>query len=310
MARHPSEKEQFNYILDFFFDPCDAPLSLYVDAFLEASLRAVITYYALDPMQIFTSYVRPGGPLKGARGGNHGSKGSRKAKPKTPMKFWKRMANFDPSDWVGKNLPGQQEMSGRKIPGGAKWLWHAFNAEQRVVYWFFVYEIVQRWFYEAFLMVNNSIYCQEQRRPMILARRAFQGNIPILGRTPLTIQTIDKIRDITYADGNRIVVGTEMASYSITWGEIVMWDGEPMDGSEKIIMVLDNGTVIEPASMEGGGQSGSFAAVPNGMGCTFYMVGNRSYWVNDVVFTAWGHLDTPEVPPVDWRGLLGPIARI
>lgn len=310
MARHPSEKEKFNYIVDFLFDPCDAPLSLYVDAFFDAALRAVITYYALDPLQIFTSYVRPGGPLKSLRGANHGTKGSKRSKPKTPLKRWGRKTNFDPNDWVGKNLPGQEEMSGRKIPGGAKWLWHAFDAQQRVVYWFFVYELVQNFFYEAFLMVNNSVYCQEQRRPMIVATRAYQGNIPILGRTPLTIGNIEKIRDIAYAAGNRIVVGTEQASYSITWGDIVMWDGGPMDGSEKIIMVLENGTVIEPSSMEGGKQSGTFAGVPNGMGVTFFMVGNREYWVNDVVFTAWGVLETPEVPPVDWRGLLGPIGRV
>lgn len=310
MPPHPSQRNKFNYIKDFIFDPCDAPVTLYVEAFFEAFLRAAISYYALDLVQMFTSWVRPSGALKDVRGGGHGSRSRRKGKPKTWLKFWRKFTGFDPSDWGGKNLPYQKEMEGRQIPGGAKYLWFAFDVQQRIVYWIFVYELVERAFYEAFLTVNNSVYCREQRRPMLFATREYQGNIPLLGRTPLTIEKIEKRRDITYADGNYIRVGTESSSVSVSWSDIEMWDGEPPDGSEGVILVADNGAVYSPDDMKGGGQSGVAASPPNGMGVRVYMVGNRSFWVNNVVFNAFGTDVEPDPDPPDWRGLLGPLQRL
>lgn len=310
MTPHPSSKEKFNYIVDFFFDPCDAPISLYVEALFESLLRAAITYYALDMVQMFTSWVRPSGGLKGIRGGGHGTRNRRRGRKKTWLKYWQKYSSFDPSDWTGKNLPFQKEMEGREIPGGAKYMWFAFDVQQRVVYWFFVYELVETAFYEAILTVNNSIYCQEQKRPVLVATREFQGNIPLLDGTPLTMGVIEKRRDIVYADGNRVVVGTQQSVVNITWSSITMWDGLPMDGSEQIIIVADNGAVFSPSNMRDGKQSGVDAVIPSGLGFTFFMKGNRSYWVNDVIFTAFGNDVPPNPDPPDWRGLLGPLQHL
>lgn len=249
---HPDVDYKINYILDFIWDVCDAPFSIYLKNLWPALMEALITYYALDMTQIFTRYVKPPGIYKGMRGAGHGQGKRRKPKPRTWRTAWRSWTSFDPSDEIGKWLPGSGYETPRPISPGVRTLWHLYDVEQRVFYWIMLYEITEQFFYKWMSGVAQSTYCQAQYRPIAIGDAGIEGNLGVLPQTPIVVDTIVKARNGASWIGN---VGRAPGQGSSAFFSATMLDPtiDPPPAGMKLRLVHSTGIVIDSGDFGGPG---------------------------------------------------------
>jgi hypothetical protein len=206
MPKAPDIFDKINFIIKAIFDPCDAPLTVYVETALPALLEAFITYYLLDFSQIFTSFVTPSkaiGRARSRRKGGMGSKAGRKGKKGIVSK----VIGLDPSDEIGKNLPGAERVRGRVVTGGVIHMWQVFGVIERINYWWFVLSIVIDFFFNWFSGLAKTFYCEHQGSAMLVVDRETLPMIGGAGWLATSLFNIQKIRGEIEWFGNNGVIG-------------------------------------------------------------------------------------------------------
>lgn len=299
MAR-PDLGKKWNYVMDVFMDSCDAPLTAYFEAAYPAVLHAGLSYYCLDPVQIFTGYVRPAGPFKLTKGSGHGrgSVGAGKSKG-----FWgafKKAFAFDPNDWVSKNLPDQQDMAGRQVPDGARWGWSGYGMAENFQNMMFMYSLVENIFYETAFGVASSPYCQNQRASVFQGYSPTQGHIPLLPVTPCVINEVQKARGVSFQGGNGVRTNTKNAHAMVSCSRIERWDGLPDTSGCWLRIVTPTGAPVTQSMPNGGVNSAAYANVRDEGYVYFEMGGDVGFTAYDVQFSVFGNRVEPTHQPADW----------
>lgn len=296
MPRHPNAIQKWNYVVEFWVDPCDAPLSIYVRTLFPAILEALVTIYAIDVMQIFTGFVRPGGPLKGTRGGRHGGRYEdpdvarrRRSRPKgakrTWLKAWRVWSGFDPSEWLGSSAAKALGIGGRTVTPGVQTLWNLYGLQQFAVYSIFMAEVVNEFFYTWSSGVAQSEYCQEQYRPWVYCEAADVRKLGAVFEDPLPFDVVVKARGAKFAAGN--VIGVEgNASACVFTGT---YADEPPD--EEIFIRVRHSSGVQfdsaPIRVKGGRYSVAGSATTEGS-WAFLGVGGTRFTLTDVEFSVIG----------------------
>lgn len=233
--------ERLNYIIDFFFDPCDAPFTLYVETLLPALLEAAILWYSPVPDEIFTAWARPSramGRMRSARKGTRGSKAGRKG-PRTRLG---RIVNFDVNEFIGKRIPGAELLGTASLNRLTFNLWRIFGLTQLLGLIWLVWEVVTGFWVRWFSLLYETEYCRETVRVVADS----QGGGYLIGdivtdNAFLALQ-INKQRgpvSITAGGGTSGVNNTRVVAGVLVegdfgagdWLEVVMWDGPPSSGT-------------------------------------------------------------------------------
>ena len=292
--------EKLNYVSDVFIDGCDAPLSAYFETAAPAALHAVLSYYCLDPVQMFTGYVRPGTPFKGKRSGSHG-RGTRK--PKASSGFWgrfKKVYGFDPNEWLAKKMPFAEDMEGRQVPGGAQWMWHGYNQFERFQNIMFMYTIAEDFLYEIALGVAQTQYCQNQRASVFLGKSETQYHFGPAWYWPCVINEVVKSRGVSFGGGSGFTPNVKRYRAMMSYGRAEPWVlGQSLEGCHIIASPPDGPDVWAPVSAGGGGGAVS-VGVSEGGTVTFSTQGPYSYTLHDVKFFGFGYRDEPRHRPQGW----------
>lgn len=299
MPRNPNSLQKWNYIKNFWFDPCDAPISVYITTLYPALIEALMTYYAVDLVQIFTGFVAPGSPLKGRRGGSHrgpkqglssyekAKKGQRNGKggKRTFIRRLRKYSGFDPYDWLGKKGGQFFGLPGREVTPGVQFLWHVYGLEQRVAYFMMFAEITEQFFYKWLSGVAESRYCDAQYRPWCYCTSSSEANFGVLGVTPATIDQVVKARLTLWAAGNGIAVQGK-GSACVFKGKFRGPDNVP---TNKLRIVHQSGVTIDgpPMIKNGSTYTVSGTALEPGL-WYFYTVGPSLYFIDDVEYTVIG----------------------
>lgn len=240
MSFIPKWITEFNFIKRFFIDPCDAPVTAYVETFFPAALKAIITYYTPDLKNIIVSYLRPARAMmqsKGRRKGGGGKKSGRGPKGS----LIRGALNFDTSNEMGKRLPGAQQVRGRQVSAGIVSLWLFEGVLERVLFWFFVMDIIGEFFFNWASLLEETIFCQSRGATLLVVTKPTQSAIGAMGWIGVTMNEILKQR------GN---VHWGVASAGFT-GHIatVIWTGtavntwhEPVDIGLRFRVVDNEGT--------------------------------------------------------------------
>lgn len=302
--QHPGHLEKINTIIDFFMDPCDAPLTVYAKTLWPALLEAIITFYAVDFVQIFTGYVRPIGPLKFRRGGSHRPsrptrydphEGARKKKggKRTWSKRWRQWLAWDPWDWLGQHLPGSQWLRARSVTPGVLTMWTFYGFIEAALFWYMVFEITEEFFYKWASGVGKTKYCQALKRPICTTAKAGDGNLGILSETPADIGVILKKRHDIYAAGNYIYLDCD-ATY-ISFKAQMHWTLGPPSSygkTEKLRIRHDEGDSIDSEPFSGPGSSVSVSGAANVRGgWHLYYVGDYNDGYIEIEITCVGQQD-------------------
>lgn len=292
--------KKLNYAKEVFFDTCDAPFTAYVEAAVPAAIHAVVSYYCLDPVQIFTGYVRPDSPLKGRRKGGHG-RGSRKnGKPPGRWRNFKKAFGFDPNEWIAKKMPLADDMAGRQVPGGARWMWQGYNQFERFQNFMFMYTLAENFFYETAMGVARSVYCQNQRASVFVGFSAGQAHFGILGVTACIIEEVLKGRGAGQTAGNIIQMDTKTFSVSFSCKRIRSWiPGKEMPGCYLRVRV-DDGPPVQSAELRNDEGAMVSFTVKEGGRAVFETVGPISFDAEEIWFHAHGYRDEPTYRPDGW----------
>lgn len=194
MARHPNVLHKINYVVNFLADTCDAPLQVYLDTFLTAFLRLLISYFALDLIQIITGFARPKKALAKSRRRRQAARGGKHGKPRTWRTAWLSWLAFDPYEEIGRNMRGAEVMAGREVTAGTIHMWTIYTHLQRIAFWWMVIDLTTDFWYNWFSAVNATRFCQAQRNGWLHAVGPDQSKTGLLNPFPTTCGTIEKQR--------------------------------------------------------------------------------------------------------------------
>lgn len=232
--------ERLNYISSFFFDPCDAPLSLYVETMLPALLEAAILWYSPVPDEIFTAWARPSralGRMRSGRKGTGGSKAGRWGKNSKVMK----VINFDTNEFIGKRLPGAELLGEATLFRGTAFLWRIFGFLQLLGLMWLVWEVVSGFFAKWFSLLYETEYCQATTTAVLDSYGTGHLISNVVENNGFLALSVQKQRGPIAVGPSVVTAGlpnlTVMAGFEIdgelplgTYVDLVYWDGTPGTG--------------------------------------------------------------------------------
>lgn len=227
--------ERLNYIADFFFDPCDAPLTIYAETMLPALIEAAILWYAPVPDEIFTAWARPTKAMGRMRSGKKGRRGSKAGKWGKNSKLLK-VINFDTNEFIGKRLPGAEKLGEASLRFGAFNLWRIFSFIQFFGLIWLVWEVVSGFFARWFSLLYETEYCRATTSAILDSYDNGYIISNIVGDNGFLALTIRKQRGpisvipggfSTIASNPLAVVGVEILGDPPegAWVEVVFWRG-------------------------------------------------------------------------------------
>jgi len=151
-------------------NPCDAPWIVYIETAFPAFLDLLISFASFGLSDIARGYFRP----KRARTGMHGRKAKRsgKRKPKGIPEFGEK---------VGKNLPGYERVSARKVSQGVHTLWRIDGVIQRLLWWWLVIDVVSEFLFRWTSQLYATEYCEKAGQPALSAYTEEGGLLAITG---------------------------------------------------------------------------------------------------------------------------------
>jgi len=297
--RYPLGKK-LNYVIDVFMDGCDWPLTAVAQSAAPAALHAALNWYCPDPVEIFTGWVRPGSPFKQRRGGSHG-RGAHG--DKHGNKFWRRFKKafgFDPNEWLAKKMPMADEMEGRSVPGGAHYMWAAFNQIQRFQNFMFMYHVAEEFFYEWQSGIASTTYCQAQRAASFFGHSDMQGHFAPAGASACVINEVLKSRKVAFQGGNGFTPLVPRFQCGFSVGKVTRWDGDPDVTSCKLRINIEGYPPFIQALDGDGTKQMAYAISTTGGSVSFELEGPYSFWAEDVEFFCYGYADVPEIRPEGW----------
>ncbi len=299
MAR-PDLGKKMNYVVDFWADGCDGPLTVYMQAAYPALMHAALSYYCPDPVNIFTGWARPVGLPKGVRSGSH-ARGARSAAKSRG--FWSRFRKafgFQPDEWLAKRLPFADDMAGRQVPNGVHWMWSGYGAIERFNHFMFMYSLAEDLLYEFSAGVARSEYCQNQQASVFQGYSKDGAHFGVLGRTASTPEEIQKIRRCS-SIGNNVRPHTSTFSAAFSCGHIKRRDGDPDTSMCNLdVVFLPSGTRhsigIPPANQK----AMVYGLTAHDTSVAFELSGPQSFWAYDLQYSVWGRPDVPVIRPAGW----------
>lgn len=135
MPKPPDFLTKVNFIIDYFANPCDAPLIVYAETFLPAIGNTILTLLDFGFDDIVRGALRPRG-LRSAPHGRIGAKAGRRG-----------VEIPEVGELIGKQIPGAEIAKGRVITDGAKKLWILDGLAQRALYNLMLVDVTVDFFY-------------------------------------------------------------------------------------------------------------------------------------------------------------------
>lgn len=207
---------RINFIVRLVIDPCDAPIEVWLQTAFPALLKFLWSYFFPDWLNILTTYARPGKALAKKRGQRKGSRGKKGGRTKrlNPL-------SFSPDEYIGKNLPGFDDLNTRGISDGVMWLWTIFGVIERVLFFFFVIGLVLDFLFDWFSAIYQAGYCDENRRAVLRAKGGTMGNQGIFGWNAYLLPEIEKLRGPIIWNVSSGATGNYEA-FCMVWGTVEM----------------------------------------------------------------------------------------
>lgn len=212
---------KINTILDFWVDPCDAPLTAWVETVTPAALEMLAEYFAFDPNEIVVQSFKSSFRYAQPKSGRKGRRGSKSNKSKWRKRLG-QLVNFDGNEMTGKQLSGWQKLPRKKLTARATTLFIVEGALERVSYWLWVISLVTDFLYSWAGLMMKTEYCQALKDAVLQAHGIDQPLTGIFGWVGLVMPTIDKIRgEVTWnvsTGGNNFNIGQGIVSAGLYTG--------------------------------------------------------------------------------------------
>lgn len=190
---YPNWFDKINFLVDFFIDPCDAPITVYVESLKPALLDFLISYYQADLTNININLFRWSFRIPKPKGGRKGRHGNKSNKPKGPG-FLRGILTFDIDQFISSKIALFQRLPKQKATFGIATLWAIEGVIERINFWLFIFEIALDFFFAWSSLIKKSVYCQAQGDNVLLAEGGAQTLTGVFGWVGLLMPNIRKIR--------------------------------------------------------------------------------------------------------------------
>lgn len=213
--RIPDFDDRVNFVVNQLVDPCDAPISVCASLMLPALGDAVIAWYTVDLKDIVTAMVRPKSIFGRGRSAFHLTSGER-GKRGPGGNYFDDVKDFDPNDFIGKNLPGGNELNER-IPG--PWetrFWLLEGLAEVAGFWWMVYDLTSSFAYRWASAVSETAYCHARDDASFVGKVPHSIGLGIFGWDTQVWGVPVKERNIVFYNGFGIMqeTGFGVASFS------------------------------------------------------------------------------------------------
>lgn len=198
--RIPDLPERLDFIWRQLIDPCDAPLTLWIEKMLPHAWELILELYAFDMLNTFSESVKPrlGPPTPRSRrhwGG--GKKGSRNN--------WRRGVGnalaFDPGQWLGERMPWSEDFRSRPMPPGTLAMWTIYGLLERVLLSWMVLDMSTEFAYRWASSMAQTRYCRMRQAAVLLARNEWYQLTGIFGWSTIVWHETLKIRGMAFWNG-------------------------------------------------------------------------------------------------------------
>lgn len=176
MPTPPTYLDKINYIIDFWLDPCNAPILVYIKLAKVPAGDAILMWLTFGLADVVRGFWRPSRALGGRPS-------TRRGKPKPrPRKIPTRLSQTitavkslpgigdDSGGWLGKNIPGAQEVKGRHIGQGQIHFWILDDMGQKVLLALLIADIGIDFLYDWATLLDASEFCQRDSIGSLYAR--------------------------------------------------------------------------------------------------------------------------------------------
>lgn len=153
-------RQQYNAIVDFWADPCEAPFYVYIQLLLPILGSAVLFLLTPSTDEIIETFVEPKGygscfrDRRQKRGNKH-----KTVTPRTGKKF--KLAFPDPDEFIASRLPGRQFFADRRIGTNEAWLWKVFNQYEKRAIQLLLLDMVGSTVYAWHSALLNTEWCMD-----------------------------------------------------------------------------------------------------------------------------------------------------
>jgi len=203
----PTWIDKVNYIVDFWVDPCHAPVIVYIQLARDPLAHALLSWFSFGLDDVLRGYLRPSKALGGSsfsRRGKEKKRGTRFRKARAAVGgVIKHVPGIgdDIGNWIGKNLPGAQEVKGRSIGQGERLLWMIDDLGQRALLALLIADIAIDFLYEWATLVADTEFCKRDKRNSLYAT----GPAPNTG-FPITCWPLNEAT-VVFAEGDVSWIG-------------------------------------------------------------------------------------------------------
>lgn len=193
----PDLQHRLEIIWRELVDPCDAPITVWIQYLWEPLLHAVLEWYAIDLLQVFVAYLRPARYRSVWRSSAHW-KGGRKGTRGSWRRVWREIVEFDPSEYIGRHLATALELEGRPMAPGEVAIWTVGGAIERAAFWYFVLDLTSEFLYRWSSSVAQTRYCQARDAAVLWAHFDRFTQTGIFGWAAVLYPTTDKERNLSF----------------------------------------------------------------------------------------------------------------
>ncbi len=175
MPAPPTYVDKINYIVQFWKNPCNAPLLVYLELAKAPLGRAILMWLTFGLADVARGFYRPSKALGGRptqRRGKTGRKPRRiitgpRGKPRPSYRI--PGIGDDTGGWLGKQLPGAEEVKGRHIGQGQINFWVLDDVGQKTLLALLIADISINFLYEWATLVEASEFCQRDQDGVLYA---------------------------------------------------------------------------------------------------------------------------------------------
>lgn len=203
----PGLEEKVDFIYSQLVDPCDAPISVWIEKMWVPLGKLVLEWYAFDVQNMIIAFVRPGRAIFGRRGRRHwGGRGHKSKRGR----FWRAIygvLEFDISEFVGKHFPGAKVVRARNVSPGVVQLWLIEGVIERFLFYWMVIDLTTDFVYRWQSAVAQTAWCHARDDAVFVGEVSDYPLIGIVGWQAINWGTPKKIRHILFYNGFGVTPG-------------------------------------------------------------------------------------------------------
>lgn len=204
----PSYIDKVNSVIEFWEDPCGAPLTFYARTALPVAGEAFMSIIGFDMADVVRSMARPK-PTDASRSYRHGRRGRKGGKGGKSL--------LAIGENIGKDLKASGWLPSQSNSSKLDFLWQVDNQGQKALFFLLVFGVTVDGLYRWSTLIQQSKFCEDEFGGALRYAREDQGLLGLLGWHAVTMGTPDPQPEPTGWNGDSATFRCFFNDYTCLW---------------------------------------------------------------------------------------------